>query len=72
MNIIKVLSRYHLKLPNDFKEMRIMAVVKPKPPQTLLEPPIVIVLIFLETEGSLGLRSKVKLHFHLFAFTTKS
>jgi hypothetical protein len=38
MNIIYVLSRYHLKLPNDFKEGGIMAIVRPKPPRILILP----------------------------------
>jgi hypothetical protein len=36
MSIIQVLSRYHLKLLNDFKEGGIMAVLRPKPTRTLI------------------------------------
>jgi hypothetical protein len=35
MSIIQVLSKYCLKLQNDFKEWKIVAIVRQKPPRSL-------------------------------------
>lgn len=57
--ITQVSHEYHLKLPNDFKEGEMMAIVSPKPPTTLAEMGVFTLCRAIYSDGALEIQVTV-------------